>query len=249
MPAYNLLEICVESLEAGIAAAKAGADRLEVNYALTLGGLTPSAALVEMLKKETNLPLIAMIRPQHGYFTYSDLEFLQMQMEAETLLKAGADGIAFGFIDKFGKIDLERANKLVSLAEGRETVFHRAFDLLENPVESMHQLAEIGITRILTSGGKSSAIEGRHVIKKLIEEAAGSIEILPAGGIRPYNAEKFLEYTGATQLHSSCQQKIEDEFAKPSYISFIDNNITDQVKICVDSDKISKLVSIKRIKL
>lgn len=249
MHKYNILEICVESIEAGIAAAQAGADRLEVNYALALGGLTPSAALVKMLKKETNIPLIGMIRPRHGYFTYSDLEFRQMQNEAETLLKAGADGIAFGFINKYGKIDLERTEKLVSLAKGRDTVFHRAFDLLENPLESLHQLADIGVTRILTSGGKNNAIEGRHVIKKLIEEAKKNIEILPAGGIRPYNAENFLKYTGATQLHSSCQQKTLDKFAKLAYITFIDNQISDQVKICVDSDKISKLVSMKRNKV
>jgi copper homeostasis protein len=248
MQDYNTLEICVESLESGIAAAQAGADRLEVNYALALGGLTPSIALVTMLKEKTNIPLIAMIRPRHGYFTYSDLEFMQMQKEAETLLKAGADGIAFGFIDRYGKIDLDRVKSLVSLADGRETVFHRAFDLLENRLINMHKLADIGVTRILTSGGKRSAIEGRHIIKKLISEAAGSIEILPASGIRPYNAKEFLEYTGATQLHSSCLKKVPDKYAKPSDITFIDSEISDHIKISIDSDNVSKLVSLKVIR-
>lgn len=246
---YNILEICIESLETGITAAKAGADRLEVNYALVLGGLTPSTALVKLLKKETNIPLIAMIRPRHGYFTYSDLEFRLIQKETETLLEAGADGIAFGFIDKNGKIDLDRVKNLLSLADGRDTVFHRAFDLLENPLINMHKLADIGVTRILTSGGKRSAIEGRHIIKQLISEAAGSIEILPAGGIRPDNAKNFLEYTGSNQLHSSCLHKVSEEFAKPCDISFIDTKIDDHIKICVDSDNISKLVSMKRKKV
>lgn len=242
---YNILEICVDSFENGIKAVKAGADRLEVNSALPLGGLTPSCALVKLLKERIDVPIIAMIRPSHGYFTYTDYEFLQMQKEAYDLICGGADGIAFGFLNSYGRIDTNRVKKFVELADGKETVFHRAFDLLYNPLENMHLLEDLGVTRILTSGGKRTAIEGRALIKKMIAESQGKIRILPAGGIRPHNAKDFIRYTKADQLHSSCIIKTNADNVLDNDICFIDKEIDDQTLIKVDEDQVKKLAAMR----
>ena len=53
-----LVEIAVTGLPDGLAAARAGADRLEVSSALSVGGVSPSLGLVKSLIRETGLPVI-----------------------------------------------------------------------------------------------------------------------------------------------------------------------------------------------
>jgi copper homeostasis protein len=63
-----LLEVCIASVDDALAAAAGGADRLELNSALSLGGLTPSAGLFAEVRRATQLPVIAMVRPRPGGF-------------------------------------------------------------------------------------------------------------------------------------------------------------------------------------
>ncbi|MCF7919982.1 MAG: copper homeostasis protein CutC [Candidatus Cloacimonetes bacterium] len=245
MPQLKLLEICIDGIDNALTAASAGADRLEVNSALCLGGLTPSYMLVKQIIAETSLPLIAMIRPRSGYFTYSAREFLLMQKEAEALLALGVQGIAFGFITDSGTIDYERVSSMVKLAGDKETVFHRAFDLLPQPLENSAILAELGVTRILTSGCEASAWEGRTVIRELVAKCGKDIEILPAGGIKPSNASLFLYYTQADQLHSSGSRRISADYEYSGEISFITGDLSDAWTSGIDILKLKKLSSLK----
>ena len=61
----------------------------------------------------------------------------------------------------------------------------------------------MGIKTILTSGQKNSAWEGRDLIKELVQQSAGRIEILAGAGISPETIEKLLPYTGTTSYHMS----------------------------------------------
>ena len=103
-----LLEVCVGSLADAQAAAKAGADRLELCSALELGGLTPSLALVEQVLGEVDLPVFVMARPRGGGFCYSSDETRCMRRDAELALAAGASGIVFGFLNASGEVDAVR---------------------------------------------------------------------------------------------------------------------------------------------
>jgi copper homeostasis protein len=67
----------------------------------------------------------------------------------------------------------------------------------------METLAGLGIRRILTSGGKSTALEGIAMIRELVRKSAGRIIIMPGSGINETNAELILKETGATELHLS----------------------------------------------
>ena len=103
-----LVEVCVDSLEGAIVAAEAGANRLELNYALELDGLTPSAGLVEQVLSHVSVPVIAMCRPRASDFCYTEREYQTMIADARRLKEQGVAGVAFGFVDVTGALDQER---------------------------------------------------------------------------------------------------------------------------------------------
>lgn len=70
----RVIEICCGSYEDAINAYRGGAKRIELNSALYLGGLTPSIATLELIKRNTDLEVICMVRPRGAGFCYSDLE-------------------------------------------------------------------------------------------------------------------------------------------------------------------------------
>jgi copper homeostasis protein len=204
-----LLEVAVASLDDALTAVVAGADRLELNSALELGGLTPSPALIEFVCP-LGLPTIVMSRPRPGGFAYSPAEFDTLARDAAFALRHGAAGVAFGCLHPDHTIDRDRAAEIVRLAGGTQTVFHRAFDLTPDPLAALDTLIELGVTRVLTSGQAASAPLGAPLIRRLVEHAAGRIEILPGAGIRPENVALMLAQTAATQIHGSFSVERDD---------------------------------------
>ncbi len=207
-----LLEICCGSVDDAIEAGQGGADRVELNSSMFLGGLTPSMGSVIEAKKQIAIPVMVMIRPRSGGFCYTDAEYQVMLHDTRLALESGADGIVFGILCADGIVDIDRCRSVVDLvkASGKEVVFHRAFDVLPDPFEAMEQLVELGIDRILTSGQERSVPEGIPLLKKLIETAADRIQILPGGGIKPHNAAWIIEQTGATMVHMAAFKSMSD---------------------------------------
>jgi copper homeostasis protein len=197
------LEICTASAEDCAAAERGGADRVELNSALMLGGLTPSAGCLREARSLARLPIIVMIRPRAGGFCYGDAEFRAMQRDAEFALAEGAAGIAFGILTASGNVDLKRCRQIVKLAASRQLVFHRAFDVIPKPAVALEQLIDLGITRVMTSGQEASAYNGAANIAGFIRRAAGRIEVLPAGGINRFTVSDVVSRTGCDQVHAS----------------------------------------------
>ena len=210
-----LLEICIETADDGATAVAAGADRLEINAALRLGGVTPSLGMLIELRRLIGpaVPVVAMVRPRDGDFCYSDREFAAMRRDAELLLRHGASGIAFGILKPDGRVDHNRCRQLVEQVRSwpganAGAVFHRAFDFVADPLAAIDDLAKLGVSRIMTSGQRTSACEGAHEIVRYIARAAGRVEILPAGGIRPENVEALIRETGCDQVHASLREPV-----------------------------------------
>jgi len=197
------LEICTASPEDCVAAEQGGADRIELNCALMLGGLTPSLGNLRESGAATRLPIIAMIRPRAGGFCYSETEFKVMLRDAESALTEGVAGIAFGILTSTGGIDVERCQRIQKLAAGRDVVFHRAFDVTPDPMAALDQLIGLGVTRVMTSGQEASAFNGAANIAGYLRHAAGRIEILPAGGINRFTVADVVNRTGCAQVHAS----------------------------------------------
>ena len=71
----GLLEICCGSFEDVKTAWENGANRVELNSALYLGGLTPSLANLLCAKEQCDIPVVTMVRPRGGGFCYSEEEY------------------------------------------------------------------------------------------------------------------------------------------------------------------------------
>lgn len=198
-----LIEVCCGSVDDAVLAQAGMADRVELNSALFLGGLTPSPAAITLTKEKLDIPVMVMIRPRPGGFCYSDNEMATMIADTRFAVQHGADGIVFGCLMPDGTVDVERCKLLIDHIGDRQAVFHRAFDVIADPFEAMEQLIELGVNRVLTSGCKPTADEGTELISELIKQAGNRIEILPGAGIREHNVKQVLEQTGASQIHIS----------------------------------------------
>jgi copper homeostasis protein len=206
-----LLEVAVASLGDAITAADAGADRLELNAALALGGLTPSLGTLIEVKRSVSIPVVVMIRPRPGGFAYSSGEFRVMRRDADLALAHGADGLAFGILDAGGHVDTARCRQLVEQTGGRAAVFHRAFDVTPDAASALEELIALGLRRVMTSGQEVTAERGAGTIAGLRRQAAGRIEVLPAAGISPASVSAVLTRTGCNQLHASLRGRRKDE--------------------------------------
>lgn len=198
-----LVEVCVDSLEGAIVAADAGADRLELNLALELDGLTPSSGLVSEVLDNVSIPVITMCRPRSGNFSYSDHEWQTMLTDARQLADLGVAGIAFGANLENGQLDMPRIEQFRKLLPSVELVYHKAMDALAQPTVAIWQLIGAGIDRVMTSGQQPSSLDGAPQIKELVQAAAGEIQVLPAGGVNASNAAEIVRKTEVDQIHGS----------------------------------------------
>lgn len=209
-----VIEVCCGSVDDCLIADANHADRIELNSALELGGLTPSLATLQLAKKKVNLPICCMVRPRTAGFVYSEIQFETMLQDAEILLQNGADGIVFGFLHADNTVDQQRTQTMVNLIKKfqKEAIFHKAFDQCIDLEKALQDCIECGIDRILTSGGsKYPDIEkGCQLLRQLKEKYGDTIELLPGGGVRPHNVKEILELSKATQIHMTAKQEFQD---------------------------------------
>lgn len=197
----TIIEVCCGSVDDVIQSKNAGADRVELNSNLFHGGLTPTVGALITAKELTGMKIMTMIRPREGGFKYTDAEFKTAVADARMLLKNGSDGLVFGFLHDNGTIDVERCKVLKDICGEKESVFHRAIDVVPNWKEAIDILCELGITRVLTSGQESSVFNGMKTIAEMIKYADGRIQILPGAGVRLENVNEIIQKTGCSQVH------------------------------------------------
>jgi copper homeostasis protein len=219
-----LLEIAVDSVADALAAAEAGADRVELCTALDRAGLSATPEMVRAIRAESAVPIAAMVRPREGRFVHGEAAWREHLQDAEALLAAGADGVVFGVLTAGGEIDTGRCVEMVRLARGGggETVFHRAFDLCADATGALERLAEAGVTRILSAGmsplttaaalGMSPSLGAAEPLPMRLERLAalgriahGRIELIGCGGVRAGNVAEFVAQAGLGQVHSAAR--------------------------------------------
>jgi copper homeostasis protein len=223
-----LLEISVESVEAAAAAERGGADRIELCDNLSVGGLTPQAALIRAVRQQIEIPIFVMIRPCAGDFVYSPAEFAQMKKSIAAAKASGASGLVFGILKADRTVDIERTRELIALAQPLPVTFHRAFDACADLSQALEDVVRSGASRILTSGGAASAPEGSGNVTMLVAAAGDRITIIPGAGIHGGNILQLAAATRAREFHSGLSSVLSR--SKVEYVQF-ENEVRTMVKM------------------
>jgi copper homeostasis protein len=202
MTGQYLLEISVESVEAAMAAERAGAQRIEFCSNAKVGGTTPSPELQRAVRERVRLPIFVMNRPRAGDFVYSTAEFDAMNRDIEIAKQNTMDGIVLGLLKSAGEIDIVRTKQLVERARPLPVTFHRAFDECTDLRGSLEDVIRTGAARLLTSGGKRTAPEALEMIDDLVQTAGNRLIVMPGSGIHAGNIREVVRRTGAREYHA-----------------------------------------------
>lgn len=194
-------EKCIGSFLEAIEAQELGAERVELCDNLTEGGTTPSYGTIKMVVEKLNIPTFVIIRPRGGDFYYTPEEIEIMKEDIKVCKNLGVKGVVIGALNRDNTINYEAIQDMITLAKPMSVTFHKAIDELKDPVSEVKKLAKIGVNRILTSGTKETALEGKEILKKMIKEARDEIIIIVAGKVTKENLDKISTLIPTKEYH------------------------------------------------
>jgi copper homeostasis protein len=206
-----LIEACIDDPTSARNAIAGGADRLELCDNLADGGTTPSHGMLAHLLETSSIPVYPIIRPRGGGFVYDDAECDVMLRNLIHVRDQGAPGAVIGALTRGGHVDREVVARLRDAATTMSLTFHRAFDRCRDPFEALEQLVALGINRILTSGQRARAHEGRELIADLVRAADGRISIMAGGGVSESDVGELVRTTGVREIHARASMIVRDE--------------------------------------
>ena len=215
-------EICSGSLQSALNAQEAGAHRVELCSALSLGGITPSYGFIEMARKRLKIDVNVLIRPRQGDFLYDSDEIAVMIRDIIACAQMGVNGVVIGALDPYGNVDVDACRAMVAVAKhhGMSVTFHRAIDRACNIMAALEDIISLGADRVLSSGGKRTSYEGLETLAKMNEVAAGRIIIMPGGGVNAGNIKEILTVSGAGEIHFSGSDTIQSDMVYREGVSF-----------------------------
>ena len=204
----KILEVVADSMQSAINAQKGGADRIELCDALVIGGVTPSAGKIKMCIEQLNLPIYVMIRPRGADFLYSNTDFELMLQNIELAKELGAHGIVAGILKEDGGFHWKRMEAIVKASGPLPVTCHKAFDRCLNAQDALEGLIDIGVKRVLTSGQQRTLREGYGVVKDLVAQANGRIEIIAGGGLNTEVIDDLLKIEGLNEFHGAMRSNV-----------------------------------------
>ncbi len=208
----KILEVCVDSYASAMAAIAGGADRLELCSALSVGGLTPSPALLQQIREVSKIPIRCLMRTRGGDFLYTQEEIRQMAVEMKLLQQAGADGFVIGCLTADGNLDAEAIKPLLEAAGSSGLTLHRCIDVSRDLRQTYLDAAALGFDTVLTSGSCGNCLAGMETIRQLIalREEINGPEVLIGSGVKAAVIDAFLSLVpGARAFHMSGKTEVE----------------------------------------
>jgi copper homeostasis protein len=97
---------------------------------------------------------------------------------------------------------------MIQAARPLEVTFHRAFDVCADQTRALEELIELGVERILTSGGQAAAWDGRLQIAQMVQQAGNRICVMAGAGVRPENIRELRKVTRAQEFHFSARRRV-----------------------------------------
>jgi copper homeostasis protein len=196
-----VLEVCVDSVESALEAIMGGATRLELCANLVIGGTTPSLFLYREIRRHSQIPIHALIRPRFGDFCYTGHELRIMAAEVEQFGREGAEGVVIGALRPDGNLDIPAMETLIKAAGTMHIGMHRAFDMCRDPFEALGQAEELGVGTILTSGQRGRCIDGAALLGELAGRSG--VDILAGGGVNADVIRELRAKAGLSSFHLS----------------------------------------------
>jgi copper homeostasis protein len=203
----TLLEICLDDVAGAAIAERNGADRIELCANLAQGGTTPSIGTVStVLTTVSRVGVQVLVRQRPGDFVHSTLEVDAMvkDIEAIAALTRPADvrvGFVVGALTRDRRVDVPTLTRLLRACDSAPATFHKAFDAVADQAEALEIIIELGMHRVLTSGGQVSAEAGIRTLAGLVDQADNRISVLAGGGIRAHNVADIVRRTGVGEVH------------------------------------------------
>lgn len=230
------LEVIGFDLASCVTAEKLGANRIELCANPHEGGTTPSYGMIALARRHTSIQLFPIIRARGGDFHYTELEFQSMLADIAQCEHLGCDGVVIGMLTKDGRVEVDRCAQLVRQAGSMQVTFHRAFDRVKDPLQSLDDVIGLGCTRILTSGLRPNADLGKMMLRTLVVAAGDRITIMPGSGVRSTNIAELANFTGATAFHSSART------INPSSMAYTNPDMAeDLTSVGIDPQEVSAL--------
>lgn len=203
------VEIAVQDAAGVRIALEAGATRVELCQALGLGGLTPSAGLIDTAVElayaaSASSFVHVLVRPRGGGFVYDADEIALIVRDIRLVRSLGADGVVVGALTDAGALDVDAIAAFLDAAEGLDVTVHRAVDAAADPLASVIALGETRVRRVLTSGGAADCRKGLEVLRAMAEGSRGELEIMAGGGVTVDDIVALAE-AGVDAVHLSAR--------------------------------------------
>jgi copper homeostasis protein len=194
---------------AGIAiASRVRPERIELAAALSTGGLTPSIGLIRSAVA-SGVPVHVLVRPRLGDFAYDAGDRALLLADVRAAVHAGAAGVVVGGT-RHGAVDSDLMRAVLDVAGAAEVTFHRAVDTLDDRRAALDALADLGVTRVLTSGGADRAADALDELRWLVRHAAGSVQVMAGSGVDP-STVAAIAATGVDAVHASAKRTLGGE--------------------------------------
>jgi copper homeostasis protein len=114
--------------------------------------------------------------------------------------KAGVYGIATGVLTSEDRIDTVLLRVLMEEAGPLQVTFHKAIDESPDPVSEFLTLKGTGVRRVLTSGGKPTALEGARNLNRMII-ALPELQVVAAGRVTLENLPELSSLIRTQEFH------------------------------------------------
>ncbi|MFC7442004.1 copper homeostasis protein CutC [Laceyella putida] len=211
------LEVIATDLTDAKLADQHGADRIELVTGMAEGGLTPSHGLIEEVVERVSIPAYVMIRPHSRSFCYNRDDLDTMIKDIHAVKRLGAPGVVLGALTEEKTIDEAALQSLLEAAEGLDVTFHRAFDEVKDQEAALETLlCYPQVTRVLTSGGKKSALDAVPQLAKLVRMTRGThLTILAGSGLTVESLPAFVEQTGVLEVHFGSGVRVNGKSLEP----------------------------------
>ena len=239
-----LVEACVDAIDAALEAERGGAARIELCGELLQGGVTPSAGLIAAVWDRIDIPLFVLVRPRAGDFLYTDDELDVMRRDIEQMKALGVDGVAFGALTADGDVDVERMRSLIALARPMSVTFHRAFDFVRDQDTALEALLQLGVNRVLTSGGAPTAADGVAQIAELARRVGDRMIVMAGGSITASNVGEIVAATGVREVHVRGAATVDSAMRhRRSVVSLSKVGASDYERSATRADEIRRVVA------